>query len=94
VAAIAANDIAAMARVVGEGASVTAALDDDGSTPLHFAALYGQVASMEWLVGQGADIHAKSEDGMTVLDFAAHKGQVASLEWLVGQGAGRCPCKG
>jgi ankyrin repeat protein len=34
---------------------------------------------MEWLVGQGADIHAKNKKGSTPLHFAAHKGQVASL---------------
>jgi ankyrin repeat protein len=87
VAAIGANDIAAMARaVLEEGVSVIAVLGD-GSTPLHFAAQLGQVASLKWLVGQGADIHAKSVDGMTVLDFAAYQGQVASMEWLVRQGA-------
>jgi ankyrin repeat protein len=88
VAAIEANDIAAMARaVLEEGMSVTAALGDDGSTPLHFAAQLGHVASMEWLVGQGADVHAKSEGGSTPLHEAAHQGQMASMEWLVGHGA-------
>jgi ankyrin repeat protein len=86
-AAIEANDIAAMARAVGEGMGVTAVLGDDGSTPLHFAAFQGQVASLEWLVGQGADVHAKRGNGTTPLHDAAQQGQVVSLEWLVGQGA-------
>jgi ankyrin repeat protein len=87
VAAIRANDIAAMARAVGGGMSVAAGLGDDGSTPLHYAAFYGHVALLEWLVGQGADVHAKSKTGHTPLHVAAKEGQVASIEWLVGQGA-------
>jgi ankyrin repeat protein len=86
-AAILANDVAAMACAVGGGVSVTAGLDDDGSTPLYFASRLGHVASMKWLVGQGADIHARNKNGSTALHQAAYSGQVASMEWLVGQGA-------
>ena len=63
-AAIEANDAAAMACAVGEGASVTAGLDTYDSAPLHFAARQGHVATMEWFVGQGADVHAKNKEGI------------------------------
>ena len=44
------------------------------------------MASLKWLVGQGADVHAKSKTGSTPLHSAGQEGQVASMEWLVGQG--------
>jgi hypothetical protein len=78
-AAIVANDVAAMPRAVGEGVGVIAALGDDDSTLLHLAAQLGHVASMKWLVAseQGADMHAKREVGSlavgsTPLHYAAH----------------------
>jgi ankyrin repeat protein len=71
-AAIEANDVAAMACVVGEGASVTAGLDTYDNAPLPFAARQGHVATMEWLVGQGADVHAKNKQGSTPLHDAAY----------------------
>jgi hypothetical protein len=82
VAAIRANDIAAMARL-----GMNVAVLGDGSTPLHFAAQQGQVAQLKWLVELGADVHAKDKNGSTPLHVAARHGQVASLEWLVEQGA-------
>lgn len=45
--------------------------DKVGLTPLHFAACYGQQQALEWLVGQGSDIDAKSDLHWTCLHVAS-----------------------
>jgi hypothetical protein len=42
----------------------------DESTPLHYAAYYGQVETVKWLVEKGADKNARNNDGITPLDAA------------------------
>jgi ankyrin repeat protein len=87
IAAIRAGDVAAMARAVEGGASVTAGLDEYGATALHLAARNGKLTVMQWLVAQGADIHTKDGHGDTALHAAVHNGQLTTMQWLVGQGA-------
>ena len=48
------------------------ARDDDGMTPLHYAAKYSQSnAVIRKLVAAGADVNARDDDGMTPLHYAA-----------------------
>lgn len=44
----------------------------DGRTALHAAAAHGDLAAVEWLVGQGADPGRQDHQGMTPLMHAAH----------------------
>jgi hypothetical protein len=87
IAAIEAGDVAAMARAVEGGASLMAGLDEYGTTALHLAALSRQLAVMQWLVVQGADINAKNSNGRTTFHSAAHNGQLAAIQRLAAQGA-------
>ena len=46
------------------------ASDDDGWTPLHFAALRGHLSVVQYLCEQGADKDARDNIGRTPLDLA------------------------
>ncbi len=48
-----------------------AQLDEDGLTPLHYAARYSHLQVVKLLVERGADVNARAEDGITPLHFAA-----------------------
>lgn len=61
--------------------------DAQGKTALHEAARWGHVHVVEYLVSQGADIHATTVEGSTPLHLAARFGQDNVVEWLVGHGA-------
>ena len=47
------------------------AKDDDGQTPLHFAALWGCADEVATLIDHGADIHIKDNEGQTPLHTLA-----------------------
>lgn len=57
----------------------------EGETPLHYAALYGDVKTVELLLGRGADGNCKSAAGATPLMFAV--GDIAKVRVLVEHGA-------
>ena len=46
------------------------AKDEDGRTPLHYAAFVSHKEIVELLIGAGADVNAKDDDGKTPLDWA------------------------
>lgn len=67
-------------------------LAQDGSaslslTPVHVAAMNGQVAVLEFLKVAGADLNARRPDGATALDFAADAEQSMAASWLANNGA-------
>jgi ankyrin repeat protein len=63
----------------------------DGETPrrrelaLIYAAMYGHVAVMEWLLDHGVDVAA--QDGQTALHLAAHGGHLEAMKLLLSRGA-------
>ena len=63
------------------------ARNPSGLTPLHMAALYGQRAAAEYLLGKGADVNAVAPHSGTPLDVAAENGQEALISWLEPHGA-------
>jgi len=67
--AVAANDTDTIVMLIALGQNVNAK-DDDGSTPLHYAAAKSNKEVTELLIVEGADVNAKDEDGETPLDFA------------------------
>jgi len=56
-------------------------------TPLHYAAQYGHLSVVEYLVNQKADINAKDKDNRTPLHRAARYGHLSVVEYLVNQRA-------
>jgi len=52
-------------------------------TPIHFAALNGNLELVKYLVGQGADVNARGIDGMTVLLYASKSGNLELVKYLV-----------
>lgn len=60
-----------------------AAHDEDGATPMHYAARMGRVAAMELLHARGASVNATEKDGRTPLMHAAHHDRIAAIGWLL-----------
>jgi ankyrin repeat protein len=56
------------------------AADENGYTLLHAAASYNHLGMVQFLISNGADIHAVDKDGDSVLHYA---GNVASAKMLV-----------
>jgi ankyrin repeat protein len=78
------NDDLATLRVLvmDNGANVK---DARGQTPLMFAAAFGSLEAMKFLISSGADAKAESEAGVTALHWST--GDVAKVRLLLGQGA-------
>ena len=58
--------------------------DNKGQTPLHVAAMSGNVEVMDALVDAGADVKAVDDQGWTALFFAAFSGMVDAVERMLG----------
>lgn len=58
-----------------------------GQTPLHWAAMHGQVDIAFNLILKGANIHATDFHGETPLHWAARFGQIEIVNLLIGNGA-------
>jgi hypothetical protein len=69
-----------------EGANVNTR-DEDGLTPLHYAASRGYVEVARLLLENGADVNAKNEHGITPLHFAASEGHADVARLLLERGA-------
>ncbi|MEW6365385.1 MAG: ankyrin repeat domain-containing protein [Acidobacteriota bacterium] len=65
--------------------------DRYGLTPLHLAALRGQLDEIEKLIDSGAEINAKAPDGRTPLHEALASGKCAAVEMLCRKGADTSP---
>jgi ankyrin repeat protein len=85
-AAAYADDVQAMARLIGAGADVKAA-NRYGVTPLWLAALNGSAAAIDLLLNAGADANTVFPGGETVLMTAARTGKVDAVKALLRHGA-------
>jgi len=72
--------------LIEEGEKVTL-VDENGSTPLYFAAENGHKEMVQYLISLGSDIHTKNNYGMTVLSYAAKNGHKDVVELLVDEQA-------
>ena len=63
------GDISGAQALLDAGVDINAR-DQNGSTPLHWAARYGQKQVVELLINKGADVDAKDNSGSTPLDRA------------------------
>lgn len=59
------------------------ALDDDGSSPLHYAAFWGNSVAILFLIQHAADLNAQRDDGATPLHRAARSGREAAVPLLL-----------
>lgn len=64
--------------------------DEEGRTPLHFAADRGRSAAIACLLALGAAVDPRDEDGMTPLAYAVTCEHEKEIELLVRLGVGRC----
>jgi len=55
---------------------------DEGATPLHFAAKEGRTETVNLLLDRGADVNAKTENGETPLIAATNKGHTDIVQLL------------
>ena len=74
------GNIEAVKQAIAAGADVNAK-DDEGLTPLHYAAYYSHKETVELLITEGADLNAKSY-GETPLDLAIRLGQTETADLL------------
>lgn len=84
--AVETGDLAVVQQLLGGSPDLLEARDDDGQTPLLRAAGGGQVAMLQYLLDQGANLHAITENGSTALNLAAYGGHTDAAEFLIGKG--------
>jgi len=84
--AAARNDVSAAARFLERGADIHIR-DEFGGTPLHYAAHFGYMDMIEFLVNGGADVNAQDGDGDTPLHEAVRAGHVDAVRLLLQNGA-------
>ncbi|XP_066146505.1 poly [ADP-ribose] polymerase tankyrase isoform X2 [Euwallacea fornicatus] len=84
-----AGDLDQVQRYLGSYPHIVNCRDLDGrhSTPLHFASGYNRVQVVEFLLQQGADVHAKDKGGLVPLHNACSYGHYEVTELLVKHGA-------
>jgi ankyrin repeat protein len=58
-----------------------------GTTPLHKAAQYGDIAKVKRILKKNVDVNIKTSNGYTPLMFAAQSGNVKLVEYLILKGA-------
>lgn len=84
-----AGDLDTVQRIVLGNTNIVNCRDLDGrhSTPLHFAAGYNRVAVVEFLLENGAEVHASDKGGLVPLHNACSYGHYEVTELLVKHGA-------
>ncbi|CAL4140289.1 unnamed protein product [Meganyctiphanes norvegica] len=78
----AANDHVQIMHHLHDRGSSICSLANNGSTPLHSAALFGRTSAVQWLVAQGADVKAVTITGESAADLADSKGHKEVSKWL------------
>ena len=85
--AAAEGNIKAIKQHIKAGTYLDAKEPAGGSTPLHFAAIFGQTESAEVLIENEASIDIKNNDGGTALHNAAFFGNIETVKFLLDKGA-------
>ena len=80
------GDLAALTRALDEGADPCLA-DEDGYTPLHYAAGYGRLDILQALLAAGADKEVRNSDGQSALDVAELNREAGTIRVLKGEPA-------
>jgi ankyrin repeat protein len=78
--AAAIGDLERLRALLDEDPSLANAWSDDGFTPLHYAAFFGQPEAAKLLIERGADLEARSTNREFALDAAPLHSAVAARE--------------
>ncbi|KAJ1335262.1 palmitoyltransferase ZDHHC13/17 [Microdochium nivale] len=82
------GDVAAMQALFDEGEYDATFTDEEGITPLHWAAINNQYAMCKFLLDQGAAINQKGGDSVaTPLQWAAQRSNYYTVDLLIQRGA-------
>jgi ankyrin repeat protein len=83
------GDITKLQRLLKADAGLATAYNDDGWTPLHLAAHYGQLEAAEMLLSYGADSDARSRNSLDniPLHAAVAGNHMELVKLLVGDGS-------
>jgi glyoxylase-like metal-dependent hydrolase (beta-lactamase superfamily II) len=87
------GNLARLRALVEADPQLVGARNPNGFTPLHAAALYGQRATAEYLVGKGAELDSVARHSGTPLDVAYESGQTDFVAWLQSRGASFTPIR-
>jgi ankyrin repeat protein len=79
-----ANDVSRLLKADPKQRDVRTSL---GSTPLHLAAMNGDLGPMKALIAAGADPNARDNDGATPLHMAAYASRPKHVQMLLEAGA-------
>jgi ankyrin repeat protein len=85
--AVYADDLAAVQQALHRNPDLEA--KKSGMTALHVAALRGQEAIVQELLGKGASIESEDTNGRTALGWASYGGHQGAVELLLEKGASR-----
>lgn len=80
------GNLARVRTLVQADQKIVHARNPNGFTPLHAAALYGQRATAEFVIAEGADPNAVARHSGTPLDVAYEAGQADFATWLQARG--------
>jgi ankyrin repeat protein/beta-lactamase regulating signal transducer with metallopeptidase domain len=80
------GDIEQVKSLIAKNANVNL-MDNNGQTPLHYAAGAGHRHIVEFLITRGADVNAMDKNGETPLYYAGDAGWKNVAELLIAQGA-------
>lgn len=82
------GDLANVKKIISTNTRIVNCRDIDGrhSTPLHFAAGYNRIALVEFLLQNGADVHASDKGGLVPLHNASSYGHLEVSQLLIKAG--------
>ena len=80
------NNINEVRRHLNEGSNVNQR-DENGQTPLHYAAQRGATEVAQTLIDRGASLNVKDKDGRTPLHLAAEIVYTPMIDLLIAKGA-------
>ena len=85
--ALSQNDHTNVAKFLIKNGATINAIDKDENTPLHLAAMSGNIGIANILIENGADVNARKDDGYTPLHYAAWASSTDMVNILIDQGA-------
>jgi len=86
IGAITKGNLTEVQKLVGKGANVNYRYNQ-GKTPLHWAALYGDLNILVYLIGKGANVNGRDDNYDTPLHLCGVKNNLDIAKYLIYKGA-------